>query len=185
MRFLRADVAGAFIIEQDRHEDERGFFARTWSVDELAALGLEAHLEQCSVSHNRRRGTLRGLHFQLPPVAEVKVVRCTRGALFDVCADLRPDSPTFRRWFGAELTGDNGRAMYVPRGCAHGFLTLEDETDIEYQISAPHVEGRARGVRWNDPLLNVAWPAPVIVISDRDRTYADLDVAGLAELTGL
>jgi dTDP-4-dehydrorhamnose 3,5-epimerase len=185
VRFLPTPIAGAFVVEQERHADERGFFARTWCANELAAQGLEPALSQCSVSFNRRRGTLRGLHYQAPPFAEVKIVRCTRGAMFDVGLDLRPDSPSFGRWLGVELTAENGRALYLPRGVAHGFYSLADETEVEYQISAPHVPEAARGVRWNDRFHAVEWPGPVEVLSARDRDYPDLLPARLEELRGL
>ena len=138
MRFVPTALAGACVIEQERHADERGFFARIWCAQEFAQHGLEPALAQCSVSFNHRRGTLRGLHYQAPPFAEVKLVRCTRGALYDVAVDLRPDSPTFRRWIGVELTEDDGRALYIPRGFAHGFYSLADSTEVLYQMSTPY-----------------------------------------------
>jgi dTDP-4-dehydrorhamnose 3,5-epimerase len=185
MRFVPTRLAGAFVVEQERRVDERGFFARTWCARELAEHGLEPALSQCSVSFNQRRGTLRGLHYQAPPFAEVKIVSCTRGAVYDVAVDLRPDSPTFRASVGVELTPDNGRALYVPRGFAHGFYTLADATEVAYQISAPFVAEAARGVRWNDPFHRVDWPGPVEVIAPRDRDYPDVDASGLQELRGL
>lgn len=185
MRIVSSGLAGTYLIEQDRRVDERGFFARTWCADELTSSGLDARIAQVSTSFNARRGTLRGLHYQVPPHAEVKVIRCTRGAIFDVAVDLRPDSPAFGRWIGLELTADNGRAHYVPRGFAHGFLTLADESEIEYQISTPYAAAAARGLRWNDPFCAVRWPAPVQVISDRDREYTDVDLAALEVLRGL
>jgi dTDP-4-dehydrorhamnose 3,5-epimerase len=185
MRFVPTSLAGVYVIEQERHVDDRGFFARTWCAQEFAAHGLETGLTQCSVSFNRRRRTLRGLHYQAPPFAEVKLVRCTRGALFDVAVDLRPDSATFRRWVGVELTPDDGRALYVPRGFAHGFYALADATEAAYQISAPYHPECAHGVRWNDPFHGVAWPGPVDVIAPRDRNYPDVDVSSLEELRGL
>jgi dTDP-4-dehydrorhamnose 3,5-epimerase len=185
VRFVPTSLAGVYVIEQERHVDDRGFFARTWCAQEFAAHALETSFTQCSVSFNRRRGTLRGLHYQAPPFAEVKLVRCTRGALFDVAVDLRPDSATFRRWVGVELTPEDGRALYVPRGCAHGFYALADGTEVAYQISAPYHPESARGVRWNDPLHGVAWPGPVGVIAPRDRDYPDIEVSSLEELRGL
>ncbi len=185
MRFISTALAGAYVIEQERHADERGFFARTWCARELEEHGLEPRLAQCSVSFNHRHGTLRGLHYQAPPFAEVKLVRCTRGALFDVAVDLRPDSPTFRRSVGVELTPENGRALYVPRGFAHGFLTLADGTEVAYQVSAPYDPQAARGARWDDPFLGVVWPAPVQVIAPRDRDYADVALDRLEELRGI
>jgi dTDP-4-dehydrorhamnose 3,5-epimerase len=185
VRFVPTALSGAYVIEQERHVDERGFFARTWCADEFRERGLEPRLAQCSVSFNQRRGTLRGLHYQAPPFAEVKVVRCTRGALYDVALDLRPDSPSFRTWLGVDLTEDNGRALYVPRGFAHGFYALADATEVSYQISAPYAPAAARGVRWNDPFHGVTWPGPVEVISPRDGDYPDLDPSRLQELRGL
>jgi dTDP-4-dehydrorhamnose 3,5-epimerase len=185
VRFLPTVVAGAYVVEPERHLDERGFFARTWCAREFAERGLEPALSQCSVSYNHRRGTLRGLHYQAPPFAEVKLVRCTRGALYDVAVDLRPDSPTYRRWVGVELTADGGQALYVPRGVAHGFYALADATEAAYQISSPHEPAAARGVRWNDPLLGLAWPGPVAVVAPRDRDYPDLDESELQNLCGL
>jgi dTDP-4-dehydrorhamnose 3,5-epimerase len=185
VRLQPTDLPGAYVIEQERHADERGFFARTWCAQELSARGLEAALAQCSVSFNRRRGTLRGLHYQAPPHAEVKVVRCTRGAVYDVAVDLRPDSPSFRRWTAAELTADNGRALYIPRGFAHGLYVLADDTEVTYQISAPYAPEAARGLRWDDPFLGVDWPGPVEVIAPRDREFPDADAHRLEELRGL
>ncbi|HEV7498602.1 MAG TPA: dTDP-4-dehydrorhamnose 3,5-epimerase [Vicinamibacteria bacterium] len=185
MRFVETILTGAYILEQERHADDRGFFARTWCERELREQGLEAALAQCSVSFNRHRGTLRGLHYQVPPFAEAKIVRCTRGAVYDVAVDLRPDSRTFRRWLGVELAEDDGRALYIPPGLAHGFYALADATEVEYQISSPYVPEAARGVRWDDPLFGVAWPGPVKVIAPRDRDYADVDPAFLQPLRGL
>lgn len=185
MRFAPTAVAGACVVEPERHADARGFFARTWCAEEFAQAGLDARLSQCSVAYNLRRGTLRGLHYQAPPWAEAKLVRCTRGAVFDVAVDLRPDSPTFRRFVGVELTADNGRALYIPRGCAHGMLTLADASEVFYQISAPHQPDAARGVRWSDPFFGIEWPGRVEVIAPRDRDYPDVDPARLEELRGL
>jgi dTDP-4-dehydrorhamnose 3,5-epimerase len=185
VRFVPTRLPGVVVIEPERNADERGFFARTWCAQELRDRGLEPALAQCSVSFNERKGTLRGLHYQAPPFAEVKIVRCTRGALYDVAVDVRPDSPTFRRWVGVELTEIDGRALYIPRGFAHGFLSRTDATEASYQISTPYVPEAARGLRWDDPLFGVEWPGPVEVIADRDRRYADADVAGLQALCGL
>jgi dTDP-4-dehydrorhamnose 3,5-epimerase len=185
LRFLPTALAGAYVIEQERHADERGFFARTWCAQEFERNGLEPTLAQCSVSFNHRRATLRGLHYQAPPFAEVKLVRCTRGALYDVAVDLRPDSPTFRRWVSVELTEDNGRALYIPRGFAHGFYTLVDGTEVAYQISTPYRPEAARGLRWDDPFHGVVWPGPVEVIAPRDRDYPTVDLDRLQELRGL
>jgi dTDP-4-dehydrorhamnose 3,5-epimerase len=185
VRFVPTTLAGVYAVEQERRVDERGFFARTWCAQELRDHGLEPGLAQCSVSFNRRRGTLRGLHYQAPPFAEVKLVRCTRGAVYDVAVDLRPDSPSFRAWVGVELTEDNGRALYIPRGFAHGFYALADATEVAYQISTAYEPQAARGIRWNDPFHGVVWPGPVEVIAPRDRDYADVALDQLEELRGL
>jgi dTDP-4-dehydrorhamnose 3,5-epimerase len=167
-------LEGAFVAEQERREDERGFFARTFCAREFAQAGLDNRVMQCSVSFNAKRGTLRGMHYQAAPHAEAKLVRCTRGAIHDVIIDLRPESPTYKSWFAADLTATNGRALFVPEGFAHGFLTLADDTEVQYQISVEYAAGAARGVRWDDPAFGIRWPEPVRVISDRDRSYADL-----------
>lgn len=169
MVFTELALPGAYVIEPERHQDERGFLARSFCADEFRARGLEIRIVQCSISYNRRRSTLRGLHYQAPPDAETKLVRCTAGAVFDVIVDLRPDSPTFKRWVAVELTADNRRSLYVPTGVAHGFQTLVDDSELFYQISHPYVPEAFRGVRWNDPELDVAWPpAETRVISPRD-----------------
>ena len=173
MTFGETRIGGVWVIRPDRIEDERGFFARTWDHDEFAARGLSASVAQCSISFNRRRGTLRGLHYQEAPHEESKLVRCTSGAIFDVAVDLRPDSPTFRGWVGVELSADNRLALYIPEGCAHGFLTLEDAAEVHYQMTKHYVPDAGRGVRWDDPAFGIEWPGEVAVISERDRTYAD------------
>ena len=164
-------LAKAFLVKPHRLEDDRGFFARTWCAREFAEHGLEPSLSQCSISFNKGRGTLRGLHYQAPPYAEAKLVRCTRGAVFDVIVDLRPASSTYLRHCTVTLTADNRDALYVPKGCAHGFLTLEDESEVLYQMSSDYVPTAARGVRWDDPAFGIAWPAAPDVIADRDRTW--------------
>jgi dTDP-4-dehydrorhamnose 3,5-epimerase len=153
--------------------DERGLFGRTWCADEARALGLCQQFAQCSVSFNRTRGTLRGLHFQTAPYAETKLVRCTAGAIVDVVVDLRPDSPTFRRWVAEELTAENRRALYVPEGCAHGFQTLTDGAEVLYQITPAHQPGFSSGVRWDDPAFGIRWPDVPRALSERDRTWPD------------
>jgi dTDP-4-dehydrorhamnose 3,5-epimerase len=173
MVFTETSLKGAFFIDLDRLEDERGFFARSWCQRELQAHGLNAELLQCNISHNRTRGTLRGLHYQVAPHEEVKLVRCTRGAVYDVIVDLRPDSDTFLKHVGLTLTAENHRALYVPAGVGHGFLTLADESDVFYQMSQFYEPLAARGVRYDDPAFAISWPEPVVVISDRDRTYPD------------
>jgi dTDP-4-dehydrorhamnose 3,5-epimerase len=175
MRFTETKVAGAFLIEPEPVADERGFFARTWCREEFAEHGLNPELAQANISFNHRRGTLRGLHLQAHPHQEAKLVRCTRGAIFDVAVDLRPDSMTYLAWFGAELTDANRSMLYVPEGCAHGFLTLTDATEVAYQMSAPYAPAAARGVRWDDPAFGIDWPGEVLVINERDRRYPDHD----------
>jgi dTDP-4-dehydrorhamnose 3,5-epimerase len=170
-------IPGAYLVRLERQADERGFFARTWCADELAAHGAVAALAQSSVSWNRRRGTLRGLHYQAAPHEEAKVVWCIRGAVWDVVADLRPASPTFRQWFGVQLDAAGLDMLYVPPGLAHGFLTLADDTLVHYQISERYRAEQARGVRWDDPSLGIAWPETPVVISDRDRGLPLLDGA--------
>ena len=173
MQFLDTAIAGTYIVEPELRADERGFFARTWSRDEFVAAGLVAEFTQCSVSFNVRRGTLRGMHYQRAPHEETKLVRCTTGRMYDVALDLRPESATCGRWVAAELSSDNHRALYIPRGCAHGFLTLEDDTEVLYQIAGDYVPASAAGVRWNDPAFGIEWPEPVTVIAERDRCYPD------------
>jgi len=173
MTFHETRIPGVFEIHLEPSQDERGYFARTWCSKEFQSHGLNPALVQCSVSFNKRKGTLRGLHYQAAPFQECKLIRCTRGAIHDVVVDLRSQSPAFKRWFAAELTPDNRRMMYVPVGCAHGFLTLEDDSEIFYQMSEVYDAGSARGVRWDDPAFGIDWPASVQVISERDRTYPD------------
>lgn len=168
-----------YVVETEAVEDERGLFARTWCATEFAARGLNPALSQCSVSVNRRRGTLRGMHYQAAPHGEAKLVRVTRGAIHDVALDLRPESPTFLHSFGVVLTASNHTMLYVPEGCAHGFLTLEDDTEVLYQISTAYIPEAARGVRFDDPSFEISWPDTVTVIAPRDRDYPDFSpVAG-------
>ena len=185
VRFIPTALSGAYVIEQERHADERGWFARTWCQQEFSAHGLDPVLVQCSTSFNQRLGTVRGLHYQVPPFAEAKLVRCQRGALFDLAVDLRPGSGTFCEWIGVELTPENGRMLYIPKGFAHGFMTLADATEVAYHISELYSPEHARGMRWSDPLVKIEWPGPVQVISPRDRDYPDVTVSQLQELTGL
>jgi dTDP-4-dehydrorhamnose 3,5-epimerase len=172
--FTETSLEGVFLVEVEPIVDGRGSFARTFSADEFAARGLDARVTQCSVSHNERAGTLRGLHYQVEPHAEAKLVRCTRGAIFDVAVDLRRGSPTYCRWYAVELTPTNGRMLYVPVGCAHGFQSVVDDSEVSYQISAAYSPEHARGVRWDDPVFGIEWPhAPERTISERDRSYPD------------
>jgi dTDP-4-dehydrorhamnose 3,5-epimerase len=166
-----ASLVDAYLLEIEPIEDERGHFARLMCSTDFAEHGLIGQFVQSSQSYNRRRGTLRGMHFQYPPQAEVKLVRCTRGAIYDVIIDLRPDSQTYLKWEGFELSIENGRALYIPEGFAHGFITLADETYVTYQISHPFTPGSAGGLRYDDPTIGIRWPEPVSVISDRDREW--------------
>jgi dTDP-4-dehydrorhamnose 3,5-epimerase len=167
-------LAGTHILEPERLGDARGFFARLWSVDALDARGLVSRFNLASVSFNIRKGTLRGMHYQAAPYAETKLVRCTRGAIYDVALDLRAGSPTFRRWIAAELTAENRRLLYIPAGCAHGFQTLAGDSEVEYMIDADYSAAHGRGVRWNDPAFAIDWPAEDDrTMNDRDRQYPD------------
>lgn len=171
MIFHQLDIPGAFLIEPERVEDRRGFFARTYCRRELEARGLDPTVVQTSVSVNRLRGTVRGMHWQTAPYEEIKLVRATRGAIFDVILDLRPGSPTWKRHAGVELTADNRLSLYVPAGVAHGFQTLEDDTEVFYQMSEFYYPEAARGVRWDDPAFEIEWPLAISMISERDLTF--------------
>jgi len=175
MIFAPTSLAGAYVIELDRRQDDRGFFARTWCRREFEQMGLSADLAQCSVSYNKRRGTLRGMHWQADPYAETKLIRCTRGRIWDVIIDLRRDSPTYIKHFGVELSADTGRALYVPEGMAHGFVTLVDECEVSYQMSQFYEPAAARGVRWNDPAFSIDWPVRDPILHPRDATYPDFE----------
>lgn len=169
MIFTETKLGGAFIIEPERHEDERGFFARTWCQRQFEAHGLNPRLVQCNISFNRRKGTLRGMHYQTAPHAEAKLVRCTMGAIYDVILDLRPDSATLKQWVAVELTADNHRMLYIPEGLAHGFQTLADDTEVFYQMSEFYHPENVWGVRWDDPEFGIRWPLnEVSEISDKD-----------------
>ena len=171
MIFEELAVAGAFLIKPEPRADERGHFARVWCRQELGSRGLVNHVEQINTGFSPRAGTLRGMHYQLPPHAEVKIARCTRGAAFDVVIDLRQGSPTYGRWAGARLSPLDGSMVYVPQGCAHGYLTLEDDTELVYLTSAPYAPGSARGVRHDDTAFGIDWPVAVRVISEADRAW--------------
>jgi dTDP-4-dehydrorhamnose 3,5-epimerase len=173
MIFTETGLEGAFIVDIERREDERGFFARSWCAEEFGARGLNPRVVQCSVSFNARKGTLRGMHYQAKPHEEAKLVRCTMGSLCDVIVDLRPRSRTYAGHLTAVLTAENRRMLYVPEGFAHGFITLDDATEVLYQISEAYAPKSQRGFRWNDPAFGIVWPAEVRVISDRDRSYPD------------
>lgn len=173
MKFNHTKLEGAYLIDLDKHLDERGFFARTWCRQEFMDHGLNADIAQTSISFNRTAGTLRGMHYQIEPYQETKLVRCTRGALHDVILDLRAASPTYMQWTAVELTADNYRMLYIPAGFAHGFITLEENTEATYLISNPYVPDSACGIRWDDPAFDVQWPRAVEVISDRDLEWPD------------
>jgi dTDP-4-dehydrorhamnose 3,5-epimerase len=184
MIFTETKLKGAFILELERLEDERGFFARAWCQREFVNHGLTPQLVQCSVSFNHKRGTLRGMHYQIAPHEEARLVRCTRGAIYDVIIDLRPDSPTFAHWLAVELSEENRRMLYVPEKFANGFQTLRDDSEIFYQMSEFYAPECARGIRWNDPAFAIKWPEGHGVLSDRDRNYPDFSTRELFEKSG-
>jgi dTDP-4-dehydrorhamnose 3,5-epimerase len=173
MIFKETKLKGAYVIEINPLEDERGFFARSFCAKEFKEHGLNQNIAQCNISYNGKKGTLRGMHYQAAPHEEAKLVRCTMGAIYDVIIDLRPDSSTFKKWIGVELTKENRRMLYVPEGFAHGFQTLEDHTEVLYQMSEFHHPEWARGVRWNDPTFGIFWPVNVEIISIGDQQYLD------------
>ena len=173
MIFTETKLKGAFIIDVKRLEDERGFFGRAFCQKEFEAHGLSNEVRQTNVSYNKKKGTLRGMHMQLAPNEESKLVRCTRGAIYDVIIDMRPDSETYKQWVGVELTADNYRMLFVPEGFAHGFITLEDNTDVTYQVTEFYTPGAEQGIRWNDPAFNIEWPIEPVVISEKDQAHPD------------
>jgi dTDP-4-dehydrorhamnose 3,5-epimerase len=173
MKFLETRISGVFEVLPELLSDERGFFARSWCQKEFAAHGLTSRMVQCNISDSLRKGTLRGMHLQAAPFAETKLIRCTRGSIFDVALDLRPGSPTYKQWVAAVLTAENHGMLFIPEGCAHGFLTLEDNCEVFYQMSEFYHPEAARGVRWNDPAFGIEWPGKAEVISARDAAYSD------------
>lgn len=177
MKLVETPLHGAWVLELERIADERGWFARTFDAEEMRARGLDPSVVQCNASFNARRGTLRGLHYQAEPHGEPKLVRCVRGAVFDVAVDLRRESPTYRRWHGVELSAENGRSFYIPKGMAHGFQTLSDESEVLYQMGYRYVPEAARGVRFDDPAFAIEWPTAhgERIISERDASYADFE----------
>lgn len=173
MQFTETHLPGVYVIDLDRHEDDRGWFARAWCREAFALHGLSVDLAQCNLSHNARRGTLRGLHFQVAPHAEAKLVRCVAGAVYDVALDLRPESPTYKQSFVTELSATNGRALFMPEGFAHGFQTLADDSTLFYQMSTAYEAGASTGVRWNDPAFQIDWPLVDPIVNDRDDSFPD------------
>jgi dTDP-4-dehydrorhamnose 3,5-epimerase len=173
MIFAETSLSGAYIVKPEPFEDERGFFALTWSQQEFVARGLDGQLVECNVSFSKKRGTLRGMHFQAPPNGQIKIVRCTMGEIHDVIIDLRPDSPTLKQWLAVKLSAQNRNMLYIPKDFAHGFQTLVDNTEVFYQMSAQYSPRSARGVRWNDPAFGIEWPLQVQVINARDDSYED------------
>ena len=173
MIFWETKLPGAFVIDQERRDDERGFFARTFCREEFVARGLNPNVAQCNVSFNKHKGTLRGMHYQVPPSAEAKLIRCTAGAIFDVIIDLRESSATFRQHVAVELSAGTGKMLYVPEGFAHGFQTLVDDTEVSYQMSHAYAPESARGVRWDDPAFGIEWPAAERILHERDRNYPE------------
>jgi dTDP-4-dehydrorhamnose 3,5-epimerase len=172
--FKETKLKGAFVIEPEKFEDQRGFFARSFSEQEFSSHGLQGHFVEAGISFNLRKHTVRGMHFQAEPHAQAKLVRCTRGAVLDAMIDLRPESPTYKQWFAQELSAQNRLMLYIPEGCAHGFQTLADETEVFYQLSAGYTPESERGVRWNDPAFGITWPVTGgVIINERDRTYPD------------
>lgn len=174
MIFKETEIGGAYIIEPEKFEDERGFFARGFCEKEFDEHGIEFKPVQANIGYNNKKNTLRGMHIQVGPHAESKLVRCTKGSLFDVILDLRKDSPTYKKWTGAELTAENRRMLYLPAGCAHGYQTLVDDTEVFYMVSAFYAPGFEKGVRWNDPLFNIQWKEHSdLIISEKDMMWAD------------
>jgi dTDP-4-dehydrorhamnose 3,5-epimerase len=175
MKFSETKLKGAFVVEIEKLTDDRGFFARSWCEKEFEAQGLTARVVQANVSYNLKKGTLRGMHYQIAPYQECKLIRCTRGAIYDVIIDLRADSLTYKQWTGVELTADNYTLFFVPEDFAHGFITLVDNTEITYQVSQFYTPGSEKGIRFDDPAFNIHWPLEVSVISDKDRNWPDFE----------
>lgn len=177
MIFIETKLKGAFIIEIEKLEDERGFFGRSWCKNEMKEHGINVNILQANISFNKWKGTLRGMHYQVAPHQEAKLVRCSRGNIYDVIIDLRKDSPTFKQWIGVELTQDNYKMLYVPEDFAHGFITLEDNCEISYLMSEFYVPGAGATIRWNDPLFQIEWPSEPVVISEKDKNQPDFKIS--------
>lgn len=173
MKFIETPIKGAYVIEIEPIEDERGLFARSWCQKEFEAHGLNSKLVQCNISFNIKKGTLRGMHYQTKPFEEAKLVRCTRGSIYDVIIDLRPNMPSFRKWFAVELTDANRKSLYIPEGLAHGFQTLKDNAEVFYQMSEYYASEYSKGIRWNDPHFSIQWPPREKIISQKDQEHPD------------
>lgn len=176
MIFNETKLKGAYVIDIEPIEDERGFFARAWCKDEFEKYGLNSSLVQCNISFNKKRGTLRGMHYQVPPFEEDKIVRCTKGAIYDVIIDLRPESETYKQWISVKLTSENRKMLYIPKGFAHGFQTLKDNTEVFYQMSEFYHPECARGVRWDDKKIGIDWLIENKIISKKDKNYGDFEI---------
>jgi dTDP-4-dehydrorhamnose 3,5-epimerase len=174
MIFIGTKIKGVYIMEPELLADERGFFTRSFCKEEFRNYGLDADIVQCNISCNKKRGTLRGMHYQIPPFEEAKIVSCTKGSIYDVVVDLRRDSPTYCQWHSEKLSADSYRMLYIPKGCAHGFQTLEDNCIVYYQMGEYYHSECASGIRWNDPSIGIVWPLPPMIISERDKNYGDL-----------
>src|SRR5512145_2294771 len=179
MIFTELELKGAFLVEVKKIEDERGFFGRAWCASEFVEHGLNKNFVQLNTSFTKKKGTIRGMHFQADPYQEVKFIRCTRGRIWDVIIDLRPDSPTFKKWVGNELSVDNYRMVYVPENFAHGFITLEDNSEVYYPVTQFYTPGAERGLRWDDPAFNIKWPVEVTLVSEKDRSHMDFTMDSL------
>ena len=175
MIFEKADFEGVYIIEIEKHQDSRGFFARSWDKNEFKLKNLNSNLTQCNISFNHKKGTLRGMHYQTQPYQEAKLIRCTRGSLFDVIIDLRNNSKSFKKWLSFELNEKNHNMLYIPEGFAHGFQTLEDHTEVFYQMTQNYIPNSANGVRWNDPVFNIDWPIKKPILSEKDQKFSDFN----------
>lgn len=173
MKFTETNLKGAYVLEINKLKDERGFFGRSWCMNELKEYGLNTNIAQANTSFSRKKGTLRGMHYQNDPYQETKLIRCTRGSIYDVIIDLRPTSPTYKQWFGIELTQDNYKMLYVPEDFAHGFITLEDDTEVTYLVTEFYTPGAEAGIRWNDAQFNIKWPLDPKVISEKDKIHPD------------
>jgi dTDP-4-dehydrorhamnose 3,5-epimerase len=181
MNFVETSVAGAWLVELEPSVDHRGFFARVWSEEVFAERGLTTRFVQCNNAYSRQAGTVRGLHYQVQPFADAKLLRCIRGAVFDVIVDVRPESPTYLQWFGVDLSEDNRRLLYVPPGCAHGYQALSDHAEVLYPVSAPYTASAERGVRWDDPLFGISWPPTAErIVSDKDLAWPNFVPGGSA-----